>query len=328
MSCVSTEPLLCPEENRLSILPIRYPDIWYWFETAHAAQWVAGEVDLSRDPHDWKTKLTEDERRFLLVVLSFFAASDGVVNDNLAERFVVDVQIREVKFFYDLQKHMENVHNQMYGLLIETLVDEPSERMKLLNGVAHMKCVKNKVAWAQKWITSNESFASRLVAFSVVEGVFFSASFAAVFFFKKRGLLPGLCVSNTLISRDEAMHQEFATFLYRDYIKHKLSDAEVHSIVSEAVAIESEFVAEALQRDLVGMNKRDMTEYVRFVADRLLTELGAPKLYHASMPFDWMSLISLENKTNMFEQRVSEYTKVGAREGSANHTFTLTDASW
>ena len=245
-----------------------------------------------------------------------------------AERFVVDVQIREVKFFYDLQKHMENVHNQMYGLIIETLVEEPVKRMQLLNGVQHMKCVERKVGWAQKWITSNESFASRLVAFSVVEGVFFSASFAAVFFFKKRGLMPGLCVSNTLISRDEAMHQEFATFLYRKYIKNKLNEEEIHAIVTEAVDIECAFVDEALKKDLVGMNASGMKEYVRFVADRLLSELGVSKVYGADMPFDWMHLISLENKTNMFEQRVSEYVKVGAREGSTDYNFSLDDETW
>jgi ribonucleoside-diphosphate reductase beta chain len=318
----SAERLLASEEERLAVFPIRYPQIWARYKKALASRWVAGEVDLSKDPADWK-RLTDGERHFLSHVLGFFASADGIVNDNLAERFGSEVKIREAKFFYDLQKMMENIHSEMYSLLIDTLIAEPTDRHALLHAAEHVPCVRAKAQWAQRWITSEESFAKRLVAFAVVEGVFFSGSFCAIFWLKKRGLMPGLCVSNTLIARDEGMHQEFATFLYSEMLEHKLPEASVHEIVSDAVDHEIEFCTDALPVSLIGMNATDMAQYIRFVADRLLTELGVGKLYHAANPFDWMEYIALENKTNFFEHRVSEYRKVGARTDGDDHTFAL-----
>lgn len=306
------ERILQPEEKRLSIFPIRYPGLWEFYKTALASFWVAGEVDLSRDAADWK-RLTDGERHFISHVLGFFASADGIVNDNLAERFSAEVTIREAKCFYDLQKTMENVHNEMYSLLIATLIDDPEERDRLLHASETIPCVREKARWAERWITSQESFPVRLIAFAVVEGIFFSGSFCAIFWLKKRGLMPGLCVSNTLISRDEGLHQRFATSLYSQMIDDKLDERTVHTIVRDAVQHEVTFCTDALPVSLVGMNADDMTEYIRFVADRLLSELGVSKLYNASNPFDWMEYISLENKTNFFEHRVSEYQKTGAK---------------
>lgn len=313
------EPLLAAEEGRLSIFPVRYEGVWARYKRALAALWVPGEVDLSQDPEQWAA-LTKEERHFLSHVLAFFATADGIVCDNLAERFGREVQVREAKCFYDLQKMMENVHNEMYSLLIQTLVQDEEERRRLFCAVETIPCVSKKAKWAQKWISSSDSFPTRLIAFAVVEGIFFSGSFCAIFWMKKRGLLPGLCVSNTLISRDEGMHQEFATYLYRDLVREKLDSAVVHSLVDEAVAHEVEFICDAIPVSLIGMNGEDMAEYIRFVADRLLTELGVGKLYHASNPFDWAVMQGMENKTNFFEQRVSEYQKAGAR-GEGHHTF-------
>ena len=318
---VVKEPLLSPENARLSIFPIRYPVVWERYRKAFCAIWTPGEVDLTQDPADW-ARLTEDERHFLTHVLAFFAQADGIVCDNLAERFSQEVQVREVKFFYDLQKTMENVHNEVYSLLIDTLVPDPKEKTRLFRAIETIPCVAKKAAWARRWIDDAEaSFATRLVAFAVVEGVFFSGSFAAIFYMKKRGLLPGLCGNNTLIARDERMHQEFATSLYREEIVNKLSTATVHELVGDAVAHEVEFVCDALPVSLIGMNKEDMSEYIRFVADRLLRELGEPPLYDATNPFDWIALLGLENKTNFFEQRVTEYQKTGVRDSADAHTF-------
>lgn len=322
---MSIELLLCPEEKRLNVFPIRYPRVWDRYKQALASFWVAGEVDLSKDPADWK-KLTSQERHFISHVLGFFASADGIVTDNLAERFSVDVSIREAKFFYDLQKTMENVHSEMYSLLIDTLIDDPKERDHLLHAAENIPCVQQKAEWAQRWIKSEESFAVRLVAFAVVEGVFFSGSFCAIFWLKKRGLMPGLCVSNTLIARDEGMHQQFATFLYADMLQNKLPEETIHNIVGDAVKHEIAFCTDALPVSLIGMNSMDMGTYIQFVADRLLTELGVSKLYNVSNPFDWMEHIALENKTNFFEHRVSEYQKVGA--GSKHDHSFATDADF
>ena len=319
------ERLLLAEEKRTNIFPIRYPDIWDRYKQALAAFWVAGEVDLSRDAEDW-TKLTDGERHFVSMVLAFFANSDGIVNDNLAERFGREVQLREAKCFYDLQKSMENVHNEMYSLLIQTYVDDPAERDKLFHAVEHYECVRAKATWAEKWIESSASFAARLVAFAVVEGVFFSGSFCAIFWLKQRGLMPGLCVSNSLISRDEGMHQDFAALLYTDHLDERLTNDEAHAIVGDAVAHEKSFICDALPVSLIGMNADDMSTYIEFVADRLLTQLGHPKLYDAKCPFDWMLTQGMELKTNFFEARESSYQKAGAR-ANGGYAF-ATDADF
>ena len=313
-STPASEPLLAPEEHRLNILPIRHPHAWEWYERARAAYWVPGEVDLSQDVADWKA-LTDPERHFLSMVLAFFASADGIVSDNLAERFGREVQVREVQAFYDFQKTMENIHNEMYGLLIETyLSTDASERERLFAAVQRIECIRRKAEWAQRWISDpTSSFAARLVAFAVVEGVFFSGSFCAIFWIKRRGVLPGLCTSNHLIARDEGMHQEFAAFLYTTMVANRLAEEEVHRIVGEAVELERAFCCEALPVSMIGMNADQMAQYIRFVADRLLVQLGVSKLYHAANPFDWMDLIALRGKTNFFEHRVTEYQKAGAR---------------
>lgn len=316
----TTEPLLMPEEKRLNLFPIRYPDIWSRYKQALAAFWVAGEIDLSKDPDDW-ARLTDEERHFVSMVLAFFANADGVVNDNLAERFGREVAVREAKCFYDLQKSVENVHNETYSLLIETYIACPVERDRLLHAVDHFPCVAAKATWAQQWIESSDSFATRLVAFAVVEGIFFSGSFCAIYWLKQRNLLPGLCASNALIARDEGMHQEFAAHLYATHLVEKLDDATVHAIVGDAVRHEKAFICGALPVALIGMNADDMETYIEFVADRLLVQLGHPKLYEASNPFEFMALIGLESKANFFEQRVTEYQKVGARVEAGGHTF-------
>jgi len=307
------EPLLQPEEHRLCIEPIRYPAIYDFYQSALACFWVSGEVDLSTDPHDWDTKLNDGERHFVSHVLAFFASADGLVNDNLAERFGREVQVREAKFFYDLQKTMENVHSEMYSRLISALIKDSDERDRLFHAVDHFECVARKLAWAQRWLDDEgASFAERLVAFAVVEGIFFSGSFCAIFWLKKRGLMPGVCASNTLIARDEGLHQRFATHLYSAHVANKLTHARLHEIVGDAVEHEVDFCTRALPVSLLGMNADDMTQYIRFVADRLLAELNAPALYSAVNPFDWMDVLALDNKTNFFEHRVTEYTKAGA----------------
>ena len=260
------------------------------------------------------------------MVLAFFANADGIVNDNLAERFGREVQIREARCFYDLQKTMENIHNEMYSLLIDTYMDDAVERDRHLHAIEHFECVRNKATWAQRWIESETaSFAERLVAFAVVEGIFFSGSFCAIFWLKTRGLMPGLCVSNTLIARDEGMHQEFATALYKRHIVHKLTDEVVHAIVRDAVVHETEFICQAIPVSLIGMNAESMATYIEFVADRLLDELGHPKLYHSLCPFDFMQLQGMEVKTNFFESREASYQKMGARVSAGDHRF-ATDA--
>ena len=319
------EVLLRPEEKRSNLFPIRFPRIWERYKQALSAFWLAGEVDLSRDPEDWE-RLTADERHFVSMVLAFFAGADGIVNDNLAERFGREVQIREARCFYDIQKSVENIHNEMYSLLIQTYIRDEAHRDRLLHAVDHYDCVKKKAEWAKRWIDSSASFATRLVAFAVVEGVFFSGSFCAIFWLKQRGLMPGLCVSNTLIARDEGMHQDFAVLLYTDHIRERLMEEEVHALMSDAVDHEKEFICEALPVSLIGMNAQDMAQYVEYVADRLLVQLGHSKLYHATNPFDWMALQGLELKTNFFEQRVSEYRKTGARAEEGQHTFALDEA--
>lgn len=317
------ELLLRPEEQRYSLFPVRHEKAWQHYKTALAAFWVPGEVDLSEDPKHW-AKLTAPEKHFLSHVLAFFATSDGIVCDNLADRFTREVTIREVKCFYDLQKTMENIHNEMYALLVQTLIVDREEQLRLFNAINDIPCVAKKAAWAQRWMVSAENFATRLVAFCIVEGVFFSGSFAAIFWIKKRGLMPGLCVSNTLIARDERMHQDFAAYLYKEMIHEKLSPSTVHTIMADAVAHEIEFICEAIPVSLIGMNAEDMSEYIKFVADRLLVQLGVSKIYDATNPFEWAVMQGMENKTNFFEQRVSEYQKVGAKTSNIDdHAFAL-----
>jgi len=317
------EILLMADEKRTNLFPIRYDDIWDMYKNALAAHWVAGEVDLSRDKADW-ARLTADERHFVSMVLAFFANADGIVNDNLAERFGREVQIREARCFYDLQKSMENIHNEMYGLLIGTYIEDAAEQDRLHHATEHFECVARKAQWAQRWIESTEaSFAERLVAFAVVEGIFFSGSFCAIFWLKSRGLMPGLCVSNTLISRDEGMHQDFAALLYKKYVRHKLTDERVHTIVGDAVAHEKHFVCEAIPVSMIGMNATAMATYIEYVADRLLVQLGHPRMFDASNPFDFMHLQGMETRTNFFESRESTYQKKGARVVAGDHQFSL-----
>lgn len=279
------------------------------YKQAMASFWTVEEVDLSHDMDDWAS-LTEGEQRFLSHVLAFFAASDGIVNENLCERFSSEVQVPEVRCFYGFQVAMENVHSEMYGLLIDAYISDPSEKHRLLGAIETVPCVRKKAEWALRWISDSRSFAERLVAFAVVEGVFFSGSFCAIFWMKKRGKMPGLTFSNELISRDEGMHCDFACLLY-SMLEHQLATETVHAIVSDAVACEKEFVTEALPVGLIGINADLMSQYIEFVADRLLLALGHPKLYLATNPFDWMELISLQGKTNFFERRVGEYQKAG-----------------
>lgn len=305
--------LLSPEENRWNIFPIAHPRIWQFYEKAMASLWLPHDVDLSKDTADWDNKLNDDERFFLSRVLAFFAAADGIVNDNLSERFGREVCIREAKFFYGLQMFMENIHSQMYSLLIDTYIKDAGEKALLFNGAESIPCVKKKAEWAARWTSSETaSFAERLVAFAVVEGVFFSGSFCAIFWMKKRGLMPGLCQSNSYIARDEGMHQDFATFLYREYIVDKPEEETVHTIVRDAVEHEITFCTEAIPVQLLGMNSNDMAQYIQYVADRLLIDLQVSKLFHVKNPFEWMELICMENKTNFFESRVTEYKKTGA----------------
>jgi ribonucleoside-diphosphate reductase beta chain len=304
------EPILQENNQRFVLFPIKHPKVWEMYKKAEASFWTAEEIDLAHDMTDWE-KLSTDERHFISHILAFFAASDGIVNENLCERFASEVQLPEARCFYGFQIAMENIHSETYSLLIDTYIRDKAERDHLFNALDTVPCVQKKASWALKWISADNSrFAERLVAFAVVEGIFFSGSFCAIFWLKKRGLMPGLTFSNELISRDEGMHCDFACLLY-SMLDDKLSDETVHEIVGDAVKHEKEFLCEALPVDLIGMNSRMMAQYIEFVADRLLVALGAPKLYDTPNPFDWMELISLQGKTNFFEKRVGEYQKAG-----------------
>src|SRR3989344_3979179 len=316
------EPMLVEDVKRFVLFPLRHSDMWGMYKAAVASFWTVEEVDLADDARDW-SKLSADERKFITNVLAFFAASDGIVNENLAANFASEVQYPEARCFYGFQIAMENIHSEMYSLLIDTYVQDRREKDRLLRAVETVPCVARKAAWALQW-TSREvaSFAERLIAFAVVEGVFFSGSFCAIFWLKKRGLMPGLCFSNELISRDEGLHCDFACLLYREHVAQKLPAARVHALLREAVDIEHEFVREALPVELIGMNSGAMCEYIEFVADRLLSALGVPTLYGTANPFDWMTLISLQGKTNFFEKRVGEYSK--ARVGGSGEVAEFT----
>ena len=303
------EPILKENKNRFVLFPIEHDDIWSYYKKAEASFWTAEEIDLGQDIKDWET-LTADEKHFVKHVLAFFAASDGIVNENLAENFVSEVQYTEAKFFYGFQIAIENIHSETYSLLIDTYVRDPKEKDGLFNAIDTMDCVKKKADWALRWIDKG-SFAERLVAFAAVEGIFFSGSFCSIFWLKKRGLMPGITFSNELISRDEGLHCDFACLLYNSHLKNKLSTEIVQGIIEDAVKIEKEFVTDALPVKLIGMNAELMCQYIEFVADRLLLELGCAKIYFATNPFDFMEMISLQGKTNFFEKRVGEYQKAG-----------------
>lgn len=325
ITAASAEPLLMDNPQRFTMFPISYPAIWEMYKKAEASFWTAEEVDLSQDQKHWDN-LTDDERHFVSHVLAFFAASDGIVLENLGARFMKEVQVPEARAFYGFQIAIENIHSEMYSLLIDTYVKDNATKSRLFNSMEQIPCIQRKAEWAMRWIEGTEGFAERLIAFACVEGIFFSGSFCAIFWLKKRGLMPGLTFSNELISRDEGLHCDFACLLY-SMLRNKLSRERVLEILEEAVSLEKEFVCDALSCDLVGMNSGLMSQYIEFVADRLLVALGCEKVYNASNPFDWMELISLQGKTNFFEKRVGEYQKAGVmnsldRENS-NHAFTL-----
>ena len=318
----SIEPLLRENPRRFVIFPIQYHDIWQMYKKAEASFWTVEEVDLSKDPSDWE-KLTDDERYFISHVLAFFAASDGIVNENLVERFSQEVQITEARCFYGFQIAMENVHSEMYSILIDSYIRDPEERDYLFNAVETMPAVKRKADWALAWISSKSAnFGERIIAFAAVEGIFFSGSFASIFWLKKRGLMPGLTFSNELISRDEGLHCDFACLMFKHLVQRP-SKERIIEIISEAVKIEQQFLTEALPVKLIGMNCKLMSEYIEFVADRLLMELGVEKIYKTSNPFSFMELISLEGKTNFFEKKVGEYQKMGVTANRLDNVFTL-----
>lgn len=318
----SIEPLLRDNPRRFVIFPIQYHDIWQMYKKAEASFWTVEEVDLSKDLGDWE-KLKSGEKLFISHVLAFFAASDGIVNENLVERFSQEVQVTEARCFYGFQIAMENVHSEMYSLLIDTYIRDPKERDHLFNAIETLPCVKRKADWAMNWISSkNANFGERCVAFAAVEGIFFSGSFAAIFWLKKRGLMPGLTFSNELISRDEGLHTDFACLMFKHLVQ-KPSQERVIGIIREAVVIEQEFLTKALPCDLLGMNCDLMSQYIEFVADRLLQELGIEKIYNTKNPFSFMEFISLEGKTNFFEKKVGEYQKWGVMSNRLDNVFTL-----
>ena len=322
MSKMQEEPILKEDPRRFVLFPIQHDDIWSFYKKSEASFWTAEEIDLGPDLHDWEHKLNDDERYFIKHVLAFFAASDGIVLENLAVRFMSDIQLSEARAFYGFQIAMENIHSETYSLLIDTYIKDKAEKDKLFNAIETMDCVKKKAEWALNWI-DNGSFAERLVAFAAVEGIFFSGSFCSIFWLKKRGLMPGLSFSNELISRDEGMHCDFACLLYNDHVINKLSKETVTKIIRDAVDIEKEFVSESLPVSLIGMNAKLMQQYIEFVADRLLSELNCDKIYNSENPFDFMEMISLQGKTNFFEKRVAEYQKAGVASGSESQVFKM-----
>jgi ribonucleoside-diphosphate reductase subunit M2 len=318
---MSKEPILTPDDNRFVMFPIKYDDIWAMYKKQIDCFWRAEEIDLSKDLGHWTT-LNADEQQFISMILAFFAASDGIVLENLAQRFMSDVQISEARAFYGFQIAMENIHSHTYSLLIETYIKDKDEKHKLFNAINTFPCIKKKSDWAQKWIHDNRSsFATRLVAFACIEGIFFSGAFCSIFWLKKRGLMPGLTFSNELISRDEALHCEFAILLYSK-LEKKLSKAKIHDIIKECVAIEIEFICEALPCRLIGMNSELMTQYIQFVADRLCVQLGYPKIYNVANCFEFMEMISLESKTNFFEKRLGEYALANVNKTDNDFDFT------
>lgn len=309
------EPLCREDASRFVLFPMKYPDLWNMYKKHEASFWTAEEIDLSADLIDWENKLNDNERHFISTILAFFASSDGIVMENLAHRFCQEVQVPEARCFYGFQITMESIHQETYSLLLDTYIKDPVEKQKLFNGHTQIPIIKDKAEWALKWIGSDASFAERIVAFAAVEGIFFSGSFCAIYWLKKRGLMPGLTFSNELISRDEGLHCDFACLMYSKLV-NKLSREKVLEIITRAVDVEEQFVCEALPVSLIGMNKTMMSQYIKFVADRLLVALGYEKYYHTQNPFDWMDIISLQGKTNFFEKRVGEYQKAGVMGGN------------
>jgi ribonucleoside-diphosphate reductase beta chain len=303
------EHILQENKDRFVMFPLKYHDIWEMYKTAEHSFWTAEEIDLAQDLTDWNEKLNDDERHFIKMVLAFFAASDGIVNENLAENFLKEVQYPEAKSFYGFQIAMENVHSETYSLLIDTYIKDSVEKDKLFHAIDNFPSIMKKAEWALKWINS-ESFAERLIAFAAVEGIFFSGSFCSIFWLKKRGLMPGLTFSNELISRDEGLHCQFATLLHNRYVQNKVSPERIQEIITSAVEIEKEFITESLPVSLIGMNSKLMEQYIQFTADFWLQALGCKKVYNVENPFDFMDMISLQGKTNFFEKRVAEYQKV------------------
>ena len=320
------EPMLVENPNRFVLFPLKYHDIWEMYKKSEASFWTAEEIDLAKDRSDW-TSLTKNEQFFIKNVLAFFAASDGIVNENLATRFATEIQIPEARFFYGFQIMMENIHSEVYSLLIDTFVTDHAEKLFLLQGIETIPTVGKKANWALRYATSTAPFSERLVAFACVEGIFFSGSFCSIFWLKKRGLMPGLGFSNELISRDEALHCDFACLLYSK-LENKLTQDIVFGIVGQCVEIEKEFVTQALPVELIGMNSLLMSQYIEFVANRLLVALGYQKLFVVENPFDWMEMISLSGKTNFFEKKVGDYAKAGvANASSTPHDYTFNTES-
>lgn len=323
MQAIAIEPILEENKDRFVLFPIRHRPIWEMYKKAEASFWTAEEIDLSPDLNDWDNKLSDNERYFIKQVLAFFAASDGIVNENLAVNFMKEVQYPEVRCFYGFQIMIENIHAETYSLLIDTYIKDPQEKNKLFCAIDTIPCVGKKADWALRWIAEG-SFAERLIAFAAVEGIFFSGSFCSIFWLKKRGLMPGLSFANELISRDEGLHCDFACLLYKQ-LENPLPSETVRQIIESAVALECEFVKDSLPVRLIGMNAEQMCEYIQFVADRLLKALGQPQIYHVQNPFDFMEMISLPGKTNFFERRVSEYQKTGVVAQNQQAPFTLTE---
>lgn len=316
------EPILKKNNERFVLFPIEHNDIWQFYKKAEASFWTAEEIDLSQDLVDWNEKLNDDEQHFIKHILAFFAASDGIVNENLAENFLSEVQYTEAKFFYGFQVAIENIHSETYSLLIDTYIKDSKEKNYLFNAIDTIPCVKKKADWALRWIDEG-NYAERLIAFAAVEGIFFSGSFCSIFWLKKRGLMPGLSFSNELISRDEGLHCDFACLLYNNHLVNKLSKETVTKIITDAVEIEKEFVTDAIPVKLIGMNADLMQQYIEFVADRLLGELGCSSVYNSTNPFDFMDMISIQGKTNFFEKRVAEYQKAGVLNSGENQSFSL-----
>ena len=318
---MNDEPILKENKDRFVLFPIKHNNIWEMYKKAEASFWTAEEIDLNPDLQDWDNKLNDDEKHFIKHVLAFFAASDGIVNENLAVNFMNEVQYPEARCFYGFQIMMENIHSETYSLLIDSYIKDPKEKDRLFHSIDTLPCVGKKADWAIKWI-GNGTFAERLIAFAAVEGIFFSGSFCSIFWLKKRGLMPGLTFSNELISRDEGLHCDFACLLYSQ-LTNQLPKEKVKAIITNAVEIEKEFVSDALPVRLIGMNSDMMCQYIEFVADRLLVALGCPKAYNANNPFDFMELISLQGKTNFFEKRVAEYQKAGVTGSKEDNMFSL-----
>lgn len=322
MMQATQEPILQENPNRFVIFPIQHSDLWEWYKKQQACIWTAEEIDLQVDLTDWQNALNSDERYFIKHILAFFAASDGIVNENLAENFVNEVQYSEAKFFYGFQIMMENIHSETYSLLIDTYVKDDKEKDKLFRAIENFPAIKLKADWAMKWIES-PSFAERLIAFAAVEGIFFSGAFCSIYWLKKRGLMPGLTFSNELISRDEGMHCDFAVHLHNNHLVNKVPKERITEIIVDALNIEREFITESLPASLIGMNSKLMTQYLEFVTDRLLVELECEPVYNVTNPFDFMDLIGMEGKTNFFEKRVGEYQKAGVMNSTKEEKSTM-----